>query len=506
MLSAKSIRDISDLFCGNQGDCFSYKTGSNLVSFFNKEMKCNDSYGTGFPSRWIYVADKITELLHQKRFDFFLNILLSTKFIMNDLDCKEIEAIKHSEKILDEFNKIVKRDLCQIIKLNKNYTLIQIDEDLEQIGEGGFAFVYKQKSTGLIVKKLKREFLTNPGIISRFKREFMITQSLSDINGIVKVYDFNDEDCSYTMEDAGTRLDIFVLKSPIQTEVKFCIIENILFIMLQIHEKGVIHRDISPNNIFISNSGIVKIADFGLGKDYASPASHQTVDTHNFGQVAYCAPEQIEKLKDATQKSDIFSLGKLINFILTENPQNYEHELKNICETATNINTDKRYADAGKLFMEFKDYKTYIQNKENEKAIMSEIQHGKLTTKIEHFLASQNGNQLCQLLIDNKQFKNILILYMNKFEKQAYYIVGIINDNYKYICGRSFSAYDPIADLSYMVLINDFSFDVKKLALEMLIYVAYSVNRFQAQDLTKKLLTCEQLDFCLGKILSENSN
>lgn len=90
-------------------------------------------------------------------------------------------------------------------------------------------------------------------------------------------------------------------------------IRQILHVMTEVHNQDIIHRDLSDNNIFII-SGVLKIADFGLGKDLNVFTSHQTVHTNAMGQYFYCAPEQFMMLKDADKRSDVYSLGRVINF------------------------------------------------------------------------------------------------------------------------------------------------------------------------------------------------
>lgn len=504
MLSEKSIKEISLLFCGDKEGCFARKTGSELVAFFNQYMGYRDKYGPGFPTRWLYISEKIYDFLKNNKFDHFLNVILEIRFIMKDLKCTEIEAIKHSQVVCEVFKEIIKYDSCSIVKINDIYKLIRKEGDLEEVGKGGFALVYRQKSTGLILKKLRREYVLDEKLVSRFKREFNITKSLEDLDGIVKVYDFNNEDYSYLMMDAGTTLDKFIMLSSPASKCREWIIRSILQTMTEVHNRKIIHRDISPNNIFISNKGMVLIADFGLGKDYTMLTSHQTVDTNSFGQISYCSPEQYKKLQDATERSDVFSIGKLINFILTQNADNYEHKFMNFCEKATNKDPNKRYANASELLFAFEEYVNYIDNKKNINEILQEISYGKLTNSIEQFLTNQNGNQLSLFLIENGSFKNILLLYMKKYNTQAVKIVRKINECYKNKCRRSFKAYDPIADFAYEVLVNDFSYDIKQFALEMLIYVAYSVNRYHAQDLVNVLIDSDDLDFRLKKVLTEN--
>ncbi|WP_153051610.1 protein kinase domain-containing protein, partial [Streptococcus suis] len=97
-----------------------------------------------------------------------------------------------------------------------------------------------------------------------------------------------------------------------------------------------LHRDLSPTNIF-KVKGVIKIADFGLGKNLNTLTSHQTMDTASFGQLFYCAPEQLTLLKDADKRSDVYSLGRIINFIMTETPTDYNHYLRSVCEKATSL-------------------------------------------------------------------------------------------------------------------------------------------------------------------------
>ena len=97
-------------------------------------------------------------------------------------------------------------------------------------------------------------------------------------SGIINVYDFDEGNCSYTMEEAEITLEKYVQNYTLSDANRLSCIYQILSIMTEVHKKDVIHRDISPNNIFVI-SGQLKIADFGLGKDLKVFTSHQTVHT-----------------------------------------------------------------------------------------------------------------------------------------------------------------------------------------------------------------------------------
>lgn len=124
-------------------------------------------------------------MLNAHTADSFFDIILGKEYLIRDLGITEVEAAEKSKEILAEFNRIVCKDLCKITYSGGHYHLIRETDDLILIGTGGFANVYRQKSTGLIVKKLKDDFLTDTAIRSRFKREFLITKSLKDAFGII---------------------------------------------------------------------------------------------------------------------------------------------------------------------------------------------------------------------------------------------------------------------------------------------------------------------------------
>ena len=99
MISENSLRQISHIFCGDTGGLYSYKSGPKLVSFFNQHFQANDQYAQGFPSRWVYVYDKLVLLLNSKKFDSFLDLILSKNFLMQDLGITQVEAAEKAEEI-----------------------------------------------------------------------------------------------------------------------------------------------------------------------------------------------------------------------------------------------------------------------------------------------------------------------------------------------------------------------------------------------------------------------
>lgn len=487
MISENTLQTISHMFCGDIEGYFSYKTGSKLAGFFNEHFDENDRYGQGFPSRWAYVHDKLIGLLNAGRFDLFLNLVLSKAFLMQDCDLSQVQAAERSQKVFEEFNRIVQKDMYIITHVAGRYHLCAENEDLVLIGSGGFANVYRQKSTSRILKKLKDDFLTDRGIRSRFKREFEITKSLQDVYGIIEVYSFDESSYSYTMEIAEQTLEKYILESPVTNEIRINCIRQTLYIMTEVHKRDIIHRDLSPNNIFIIY-GMLKIADFGLGKDLNVFTSHQTMHTNAVGQYYYCAPEQFMLLKDGDKRSDVYSLGRIINFIMTGKPNDSHHIFRNVAEKATNSDAAYRYADAEQLSTNFEKSILFHQNAKNEEDFLDKIARGVFDNDVETYLYELTSDRISRYLMDGKNgIINSLIQFMKCDENHAQHIIQSIDSSFRDICGRSFDAYDPFATFSYYVLKDSFSFVVKEIAANILRYVATDVNRFSAQHLVDEL-------------------
>lgn len=104
MLSRESITKIAHLFCGDEQGCYSYKSGPELISFFNQFFGTKDVYQSGFPSRWIYVYNKIVDLINSNRIDAFFTIILGKAFIMRDRGITEVEAADLSKSISGKIN------------------------------------------------------------------------------------------------------------------------------------------------------------------------------------------------------------------------------------------------------------------------------------------------------------------------------------------------------------------------------------------------------------------
>lgn len=368
------------------------------------------------------------------------------------------------------------------------FKLVEIDLDLVEVGKGGFANIYLQKSTGLILKKLNEESIGSTSLRSRFKREYEITKSCGDIASIIRVYDFDEGSCSYTMEKADSTLEDFVKESSLSDASKINIIRQIVYTMSLVHQRGVLHRDLSPTNIFFVDN-IIKLADFGLGKNLNTLTSHQTMDTASFGQLFYCAPEQLMLLKDADKRSDVFSLGRIINFVMTGNPNDFSHFLRSVSEKATNINPDYRYDDATNMNTYLNRWISIRTDENFEAMIWHKIENRDFDSDVESYISEMTGEDLSKkCILKGNVFVRPLLHFMQMDEENGKKLIQSIDSTYKDFL-RHFEDADVFAYLSYQILKGNYQFSINEVAAGMLRYVAYDVNRFHAQDKIEELLT-----------------
>ena len=200
-----------------------------------------------------------------------------------------------------------------------NYVGKRLDgryEVQEIIGVGGMSVVYKAYDNVddriVAIKILKEEFLNNEEFKRRFKNESKAIALLSHPN-IVKVYDVNfGEKLQYIVMEY---IDGITLKEYINKQGAITW-NDALFFMTQIlravqhaHDKGIVHRDIKPQNRILLKNGNIKVTDFGIAR--FSRSETRTLTEQAIGSVHYIAPEQA-KGEYTDEKADIYSLGVVL--------------------------------------------------------------------------------------------------------------------------------------------------------------------------------------------------
>ena len=194
-------------------------------------------------------------------------------------------------------------------------------EILEQVGNGGMATVYKAKCHVLnryvAVKVLRDEFTTDEEFVKRFNSEAQSAASLTHPN-IVSVYDVGSEDDIHyiVMEliKGKTLKEIINEDGALSWKWSVNVAIQIASALETAHKNNIIHRDIKPHNIIITEDGIAKVTDFGIAKAVSN--STITAFGSTIGSVHYFSPEHA-KGGFTDPKSDLYSLGVVLYEMVT---------------------------------------------------------------------------------------------------------------------------------------------------------------------------------------------
>ncbi len=272
----------------------------------------------------------------------------------------------------------------------ENYVGKRLDgryEIIEIIGVGGMAVVYKAfdniDNRIVAVKILKDEYLSNDEFRRRFKNESKAIAVLSHPN-IVKVFDvsYGDRLQYIVMEyvEGITLKEYISQQGTIDIREAIYFVTQILRALQHAHDKGIVHRDIKPQNIMLISDGTIKVTDFGIAR-FARSDTKTMTDTA-IGSVHYISPEQAKgSVMDA--KTDIYSVGVVLYEMLTgklpfqsenavsvalmqlqsepEKPRNINPNipvgLEQIVMRAMQKNPNDRYQSASEMLMDIDEFK-----------------------------------------------------------------------------------------------------------------------------------------------------
>ncbi len=195
---------------------------------------------------------------------------------------------------------------------------------IRTLGTGGMGVVYEAQDTRLprsvAIKVLKEELSKNVDAVKRFKREARLASSLNHPNICTILEVSEGESPSFIAMELleGTSLKSRLLGGPLSLEEIVDVAGQVADALGAAHDQGIIHRDITPGNIFLTSGGFVKLLDFGLAKHFSKSAgdAQTTDDLTNFGAVAgtihYMSPEQLSGASSVDYRCDFFALGAVL--------------------------------------------------------------------------------------------------------------------------------------------------------------------------------------------------
>jgi len=239
-------------------------------------------------------------------------------------------------------------------------------EHVRVIGEGAFSIVreYRTRSSGgaLAVKQLKDSHAGNGDYIERFRREVELLRALAGTPHIVELIDQEVDGPVFRYAMPCARMNLADLLRARNNQLEFsdrlALFEQVLAGMKAAHAKQILHRDLAPSNVLVFGAGDslqLAIADFGLGKSLADIESGTRSSVSSLGQLYFVAPEQRQRLNSSSVRSDVYSVGKMLNYILTGKEPDVVHPCKfgAVCRKACAQDPEDRYGDLSEFEEEY---------------------------------------------------------------------------------------------------------------------------------------------------------
>jgi serine/threonine-protein kinase len=191
------------------------------------------------------------------------------------------------------------------------------------LGEGGMATIWRavdeQLDREIAIKLLREQYGTDAGFAARFRQEARSAGSLSHPN-IVPVYDYGTDDADGTqfivmhLVEGDDLSSVLRDRGTLSTDDAVRVALGVASALEAAHRRGIVHRDVKPGNILITDDGDVKVTDFGIAR--AVSEASMTVTGTTLGSVHYFSPEQARG-DEVTGASDVYALGIVLYEMLT---------------------------------------------------------------------------------------------------------------------------------------------------------------------------------------------
>lgn len=381
------------------------------------------------------------------------------------------------------------------------------------IGNGSFAVVarYQHRETGemVAVKRLLKNLRNDDTAVRRFRKEYQILKKISlRGTGVTIVYEefLAEPDFAFVMPLADGHLyDYIQRKNDLLTLEQRCdLFDRILAGVRIAHDHGILHRDLAPHNILMFGDEPA-IADFGLGKDTEDYVALTKSSATGYGRAHYVAPELFASLKDGTIQSDIFSLGKILIFVMTgKNPDRlHASEFSRVARKATEEDPHDRFSSIADFEEMYESIKNIHIGTAHESAETVETLKGREIAWDVWHRAAVDGTYSGHVFYG---YLDPVISHLLEEGRLEHYIDAIGNDVVEFAAtfvkaldhcigtvGWPFRHTTRFANFLSSVIRYSDSVEAQSLCLIALWDLAFVSNQFGAQGVVRKLLEGTEL-------------
>lgn len=413
-------------------------------------------------------------------------------------DCEEEQRTKLIENILNILKqstldkKLSNNILGKVIKFLERHDIkvsnpsvgpmMLINHNI--IGAGSYCIV-KKYNQNIVRKELLSGHINDEKLQKRMKYEFENMLKLKDSPHVLKVYTYEPETYSYLMERAENNLYDYLNENvDITFSAKLKIVGDILKGMNFAHQNDIIHRDLHLGNVLKIRNDYV-ISDFGLSKDESIERSLKSSGSPK-NYHSFMDPLGYNDFTKLDKKSDIYSLGKIIDYIFTYNTSESNHIFTFIVEKCTMRDKFKRYETIQEIIDDIK-LKLEEQNQSDQQSIILEkIQKSVVDIQVVDFInLIVNEDSICKYIVKYKLHSfGEIIVKLAQIEQIK--ILQTINYGYSESTGFGrYENYDIFASIAFYVCKHNEERKVYSLAYNLLEGCAR--YRYKASDLLTEL-------------------
>lgn len=341
-------------------------------------------------------------------------------------------------------------------------------------------------SEGILRKELRGMYKENENLRKRIRYEFENMQKLAACPQILNVFDYDEASHSYHMEKADMNLAAY-LESEIDLpfEERLKIVQDILLGMKFAHENSIIHRDLHLGNVLKIRNDFV-ICDFGLSKDLSIIRSMKSSYTQKNNHL-FVDPVGLADFTLLDYKSDIYSIGKMMDYIFTYNASTTNHMFKTVVERCICRDKALRYDSIAEIIEDVESVLKAQAVEDEHEVLLRNIRNNQYDVLVhEYIMKLVASDQLSKFIVANKlsYFWKLLLKFEAVYQRQ---ILQSIEQGYVDATGYGgWSNYDIFASISYNSYLKLDSHELKTLARSILEGCANV--RYHAKELLDGLL------------------
>ncbi|WP_201317545.1 protein kinase family protein [Paenibacillus sp. EPM92] len=400
--------------------------------------------------------------------------------ILNILKHSTVNKEQNSHMI-EMVTKVLIRDNVKVVNRDTGYITVMPDDILDS---GSYCNIVRVRE-GVLRKELKSVYQNDEKLKKRMQYEFENMQKLKECPQVLNVFDFNQDNYSYLMEQCEKNLYKHLEdEMELSFDERLKIIMDILAGMAFAHEETIIHRDLHLGNILKIGNDFV-IADFGLSKDLSIERSMKSSVTEKNNHL-FVDPLAMSDFTKLDQKSDVYSIGKIIDYVLTHNALDSNHIFKTVVERCISRNKDLRYDSALHILNEVDSILKNQDQAANKQNTINKILNNHYDAQVHDFIIGlTETDKISKFIVEHRlsTFWKLVLRFESGYQSQ---ILQSISYNYVEATGYGgWGNYDIFAQIAYNLCLSLEDFEVKKIARSIL--EGCADIRYSARNLLEEL-------------------